>query len=111
MQLLPKEGWRYAALLVLLFAIAAVAVREVLRYIEPMVPEQEFLVASAVIASLMLGFMLIAGAFGLWAIRFSAEAESTRRIGGLVDRMDYIRDGVVAIDRHGVITGLNPTAV
>jgi nitrogen-specific signal transduction histidine kinase/CheY-like chemotaxis protein len=110
MQLLPREGWRYAALLVLLFAIAAVATHETLGYLEPRIPEHDFLVTSVLIASLMLGFMLIAGAFGLWTIRFSAEAESTRRIGDIVDRMDYIRDGVLAINRRGVITGLNPTA-
>ncbi len=109
-RLLPKEGWRYAALLVLLFAIAAVATREVIRYIETRIPAQEILAASAIVASLTLGLMLIAGAFGLWAIRFSAEAESIRRIGGLVDHMHYIRDGVIAVNRHGIISGVNPAA-
>lgn len=107
---LQKESARYALLLVVLLATAAVAVMATLGYISDLVPLHEQVIIAAIIWALTLGFMLIAGAFGLWAIHFAAETESLRRLGRMVDAMDYIRDGVVALDRQGRITGLNPAA-
>ncbi len=112
MQILPKAGWRYAALLILLFAIAAVAVREILVFMEPpRIPDvTDYRLFAILLSALTFGFMLIASAFGLWAIRFSAEAESVRSVSTIVSTMDYIHDGVIAIDRRGLITAFNPTA-
>jgi len=112
MRVLPKAGWGYATLLILLFAIAAVAVREILRFMEPpRIPDiDDYRLFAALISALTFGFMLIASAFGLWAIRFSAEAESIKSVSAVVTGMDYIHDGVIAIDRHGVITAFNPAA-
>ena len=110
MQPLPKEGTRYAFLLVLLFAIAALATKAIIDYIGPLVGIRELRTITIVVCALTMGLMLISGAYGLWAIRFSTEAESLRRLGSLVDAMDYIRDGVLAIDRQGHITGRNPAA-
>jgi len=110
MQPLPKEGVRYAFLLILLFAIAALATKATIDYIVPLVGDKELHIITVVVCSLTLGLMLISGAFGVWAIRFSAEAESLRRLGRLVDAMTYIRDGVLALDRQGNITGQNPAA-
>ncbi len=111
MKWLQKESARYALLLVVLLATAAVAVVATLGYISDLVTPHEQLIIAAIIWALTMGFMLIAGAFGVWAIHFAAEAESLRRLGRMVDAMGYIRDGVVALDRHGRITGLNPAAV
>lgn len=110
MKWLQKESARYALLLVVLLAIAAIAVAATLGYIGDIVPPREQLIIAIIIWALTMGFMLIAGAFGVWAIHFAAEAESLRRLGRMVDAMDYIRDGVVALDRQGRITGLNPAA-
>jgi PAS domain-containing protein len=109
MRLLPKEAWGYAALLVLLCAIGSIAAWHSIAFVEGL-PGEEHRAVAAIIFTLTLGFMLIAGAFGLWATRFSAEAESRRRIGRLVDAMHYISDGVVVTDRRGRITGSNPAA-
>jgi len=111
MKWLQKESARYALLLVVLLAIAAVAVVATLGYIGDIVPPDEQLIVAIIIWALTMGFMLIAGAFGVWAIHFAAEAESLRRLGRMVDAMDYIRDGVLALDRQGRLTGLNPAAV
>lgn len=111
MKWLQKESVRYALLLVVLLATAAVAVIATLSYIGDIVPPQEQVIIDSIIWALTMGFMLIAGAFGVWAINFAAEAESLRRLGRMVDAMDYIRDGVVALDRQGHVTGLNPAAV
>jgi len=112
MKWLRKESARYALLLVLLLATATVAVLVTLSFMDDIVPHKGNLtVVTTAIWALTMGFMLIAGAFGLWAIHFAAETESLRRLGSLVDAMDYIRDGVVAIDRQGRITGMNPAAV
>ncbi len=111
MQLLPRAGWRYAALLILLFGIAAIAVREILVFMEPpRVRDADYLTIAILLCALTFGFMLIASAFGLWAIRFSAEAESVRSISTIVESMDYIHDGVVAIDRRGDVIAVNPAA-
>lgn len=110
MRLFQKEAVSYAVLLIVLFAIAALAVSHTLNYLSDQVPAREFRVAAALIWVLTLGFMLIAGAFGLWAIRFSAEAEGRRRVGRFVDAMDYLRDGLLAVDRKGRVTGSNPAA-
>ncbi len=106
----PKEGWRYAFLIVVLFAIAALATQETINYIAPRVADGEVKIVTLLLCTLTLGLMLISGAFAVWSIRFASEAESLRRLGSLVDGMNYIRDGVLAIDPVGRITGLNPTA-
>jgi len=87
-----------------------VAVHHVIAYLETSISDSAYRVAGIAIWALTLGFMLIAGAFGLWAIQFSAESEGRRRIGQLVETIDYMSDGLVAIDRRGRITAMNPTA-
>lgn len=104
-------AFNYAVLLIILFAIAAVAVRQTLSFIESQqIPGDTTQILSSVIWTLTMGFMLIAGAFGLWAIKFSGEAESRRRISRFVDAMDYLQDGLFAVDKKGRITGSNPAA-
>jgi len=109
MRLWFRESSSYAVLLIILFSIAAIAVWQTILYLEGQMPSRDdFHVLTVILWTLTLGFMSIAGAFGLWAIRFSAEAESRRRIGLLVDAMDYLSDGLAAVDRKGRITGANP---
>lgn len=104
-----KSGiWSYATLLVILFAIAALAAYETISYVGEHVPEDIFQIVATLIWALSLGFMFIAGAFGLWAIQFSAVSEGRRRIGRFVDAMDYLRDGLVVLDAKGRLTGSNP---
>ena len=110
MRFFRREVWSYAVLLVILFCIASLATRATISHIESLIPDAEVGIASALVWSLTLGFMLIAGAFGLWAIKFSAESESRRRIGRFVDAMDYLSDGLLVVDRKGRITGSNPAA-
>ncbi|MBN2302421.1 MAG: hypothetical protein JXN60_07900 [Lentisphaerae bacterium] len=110
MKLFSKEATGYAVLLVILFAIATIAVWETISYLEQLLPNKQFRIITVIVWSITLGFMFIAGAFGLWAIQFSAAAESRRRIGRLVDTMHYISDGILAIDHRGRITGSNPAA-
>ncbi|MFC1462921.1 hypothetical protein ACFLQU_04865, partial [Verrucomicrobiota bacterium] len=109
MRLFQKETWSYAILLIILFAIAAVAVSQVLAYLEYQTTA-DFKIVTIVMIALTLGFMLIAGAFGLWAIQFAGEAESRRRIGQLIGAMDYLNDGLLAVDKKARITSTNPTA-
>ncbi|MFH0880883.1 MAG: hypothetical protein V2A34_14300, partial [Lentisphaerota bacterium] len=61
------------------------------------------------ILALTMGFLFLAGALGLWAIRSTSERESRRRIGRFVDAMDYLSDGLIALDRKGHMTGSNPS--
>lgn len=109
MRFFQKETWSYAILLIILFAIAAVAVSQVLAYLEHQTTA-DLRIVTIVMIALTLGFMLIAGAFGLWAIQFSGEAESRRRIGQLVGTMDYLNDGLLTVDKRARITSTNPTA-
>ena len=110
MKPVPKGVWSYAILLVVLFAIASIAVWHTIAFLEERLPAKDYGLAAGLISSISLGFMLIAAAFGLWAIRFSSEAESLRRIGRVVETMDYLSDGLLAVDRKGRVTGSNPAA-
>jgi nitrogen-specific signal transduction histidine kinase len=111
MRFFRTEVWSYAVLLIILFAIATIAVRTTLAYIGEQVPiDSNYRVVVAVMWSLTLGFMLIAGSYGLWAIKFAGESEARKRVGRLVDTMDYLRDGLLAVDEKGRITGSNPAA-
>ena len=110
MKLFQREASAYAVLLIVLFAMAALAVSRTLDHIGTYVSGDELQLITIAMSALTLGFMMIAGAFGLWAIRFSAEAEARRRIGGLLESMDYIKDGLIAIDNKGRITSLSPIA-
>jgi PAS domain-containing protein len=110
MKSMPREAWRYAVLLIVLFAIATVTVHSILAYLSEGLTREHFNVVTVLMFSLTLGFMLIAGAFGLWAVRFSAEAESRRRIGRFVDAMDYLSDGLITLDAKARIRAANPAA-
>jgi len=110
MKLVFKETWGYAVLLVILFCIAAIAVGSTLSYLHGLVPAREIASVSLLIWSLTLGFMFIAGAFGLFVIQFSAESEGRRRVGRFVDAMDYLQDGLLAVDRKGRVNGMNAAA-
>ena len=85
MKPVPKGVWSYAILLVVLFAVASIAVWHTIAFLEERLPAKDYGLAAGLISSISLGFMLIAAAFGLWAIRFSSEAESLRRIGRVVE--------------------------
>lgn len=112
MTFFPKSAWRYAVLIIILFAIVAVTSAFIISYLEELMRdaryEQTIQVVSFAIWALTLGVMFLAGALGLWAIRSTAEIESRRRIGRFVNAMDYLRDGLVVLDRKGRITAFNP---
>ena len=110
MKSILKEAWSYAILLIILFVIAALAVSETIDFIKNLVSPEDYRVITTLVWTTTLGFMFIAGAFGLWAIQLSAESEGQRRISRFVDAMDYITDSLLIVDRKGKITGSNPKA-
>ena len=120
MTIAPHGVWRYAVLIVLLLMIAAIAARETVQSISEMVIQartgpavsEEHLLRVVVlpILALTMGLLFLAGALGVWAIRSTAQVEGRRRIGRFVDAMDYLRDGVLAVDQKGRVTGMNPAA-
>ncbi len=106
-----KESFRYCALLILLLTMAAVAVAVTINFLDNAVPNSsDRLYLTIAIWTLTLGFMLIAGAFGLWTIHFATEAASLRSISRLVDHLDNVRDAIIALDRQGRIIGMNAAA-
>ncbi|MDP2990123.1 MAG: hypothetical protein Q8O57_06105, partial [Kiritimatiellota bacterium] len=114
MTFLPKSAWRYAILIIILFAIVAVASMTIISYLQDQITEQTATETikqlSIAIWALTMGCMFLAGALGLWAIRSTAEIEGRRRIGRFVDTMDYMSDGLMAIDGKGHVRGSNPAA-
>ncbi|MFH1968735.1 MAG: histidine kinase dimerization/phospho-acceptor domain-containing protein [Verrucomicrobiota bacterium] len=114
MTFLPKSAWRYAVLIIILFAIVAVASITIISYLQDQITEQTATETikqlSIAIWALTMGCMFLAGALGLWAIRSTAEIEGRRRIGRFVDTMDYLSDGLLAIDGKGHVRGSNPAA-
>ncbi|MDO9541701.1 MAG: hypothetical protein Q7J98_05205, partial [Kiritimatiellia bacterium] len=114
MKLFPRGAWRYAVLLVILFSIAAIATWQVIDFTTErfLQPEYESAVRgfSLAIWSLTMGLMFLAGALGLLAISTTAEHESRHRIANIVSRMNYLSDGLLALDYQGRVMGAN-TAV
>ncbi|MFH1476752.1 MAG: histidine kinase dimerization/phospho-acceptor domain-containing protein [Verrucomicrobiota bacterium] len=114
MTFLPKSVWRYAILIIILFAIVAVASVTIISYLQDQITEQTAAETikqlSIAIWALTMGCMFMAGALGLWAIRSIAEIEGRRRIGRFVDTMDYLSDGLLAVDGKGLVRGSNPAA-
>ncbi len=103
-----REAGQYALLLILLFGIAAIAVWQSLEFVSKRIEGEDLVIISTLIYAITFGYMLIAGAFGIWAIKFASEAEGRRRVGGLIEAMDYMRDGLLTMDRKGRISGSNP---
>lgn len=114
MNVFPRSAGRYVLLIVILFAIVAVASRFIIAHLCESFPqpehEQVIGELSVAILALTFGCLFLAGALGLWAIRSASEIEGRRRIGRFVDAMDYLSDGLLALDRAGRITGSNPAA-
>jgi two-component system, cell cycle sensor histidine kinase and response regulator CckA len=112
--------WRYPLLIVLLFVIAGLASRETISSITALlaeakggvdIPEEITMrIVTIPILALTMGFLFLAGALGIWAIRSTAIMEGRRRVGRFVDAMDYLSDGLLAVDRRGRVTGSNPAA-
>jgi len=120
MSWLPRGIWRYGILVVLLLVIAAVASNETISSITDFVEQVEsgaqishgilVRIITIPILALTMGFLFLAGALGVWAIRSTAQIEGRRRIGRFVDAMDYFSDGILALDHMGIVRGMNPAA-
>ncbi len=110
MKLFTKESSNYAVLMVVLFAIAAIAVWQAISFLHERVPDTDVGLITAMLWAISMGFMLIAGAFGLWSIQFAAYAESRRRISEIVSTMDYLQDGLLAVDKYDRAIACNPAA-
>jgi signal transduction histidine kinase/CheY-like chemotaxis protein len=120
MKLVPKGMAGYGILVVLLFMIAAIAARETISNIQELVNDansgrvisDELLerVVTWPVLALTGGLLFLAGALGIWMIRSVAIRESRMRVGRFVDAMDYLKDGVVVLDRRARIVGMNPAA-
>jgi nitrogen-specific signal transduction histidine kinase/CheY-like chemotaxis protein len=111
--------WRYALLVVFLFVIAGFASLETISSITALleaaggssIPDEiKIRIVTVPILALTMGFLFLAGALGIWAIRSTAIIEGRRRVGRFVDAMDYLSDGLLAVDRSGRVTGSNPAA-
>lgn len=114
MTFFPQSAWRYAVLIIILFAIVAVTSMNIISYLQDQITEQTTTETikqlSIAIWALTMGCLFLAGALGLWAIRSTAEIEGRRRIGRFVDTMGYLSDGLLAIDGKGHVRGSNPAA-
>ncbi len=110
--ILPKGALRYGLQIVMLFIIAAVTAVLIIAHIEELIFEQDaeetIRQLNVGIWSLTMGFMFLAGALGLWAIRSTVETEGRRRIGTFVNAMDQLSDGLFVLDDSGAMLGSNP---
>lgn len=112
MKLFPKGSLGYAILLIILFSLAAVATKSVVDLAAERVLDYEHYVReiSLAIWLLTMGFMFLAGALGLWGISATAEYESRYRIARIVNTMNNLADGLLALDYQGYVKGANPAA-
>jgi PAS domain-containing protein len=106
--------WRYAIQVILLLAVAGIASKLAMDALarHPGLREAEEALNSIAVTlfSLTFGFLFLTGGFGIWAIRTTNEIEGRRRIGRFVDEMGYLSDPLLAVDRRGRVTGMNPSA-
>ena len=117
MRSFPRTIWQYATLLILLFVIASVAAWTTisdLYSLSDLIPDSsEYSRALDLITfkiwAQTMGLLLIAGAFGLWAIKFSAEFESRRRIAQMVEGMNFMNDGLLLLDKNDQVVATNPS--
>ena len=120
MRWFPSGAWRFALMLLLLLILAALASLSTVQYLESLLSETTHRSPDELqnsvrgivltVLALTMGFLFLAGALGLWAIRSTSQIESRRRIGRFVDAMDYLSDGLLSLDAKGRITGMNPAA-
>ncbi|MBI2440784.1 MAG: hypothetical protein HYV35_05365 [Lentisphaerae bacterium] len=114
MTFLPQSAWRYAVLIIILFAIVAVAATTIISELQDQIGRQPTAETarqlSIAIWALTMGCLFLAGALGLWAIRSTTEIEGRRRVGRFVDTMDFLGDGLLAVDSKGRVRGGNPAA-
>lgn len=108
---ISRGSWQYGILLIILFATATVAVRTTLINLNASMAEGHYGEAikhtSFAVWALTMGFMFIAGAFGLWAIRFAGIAETRHRIARIIEAMDNIEDWLIAVDTQGKLISHN----
>lgn len=111
MKYFPRGTWGYAILLVVLFAIAAIATQRVVDFTAERFDAPEYAPAvqafSLAIWLLTMGFMFLSGALGLLAISSTAEYETRHRLARIVNTMNSIADGLLVVDARGQIRGAN----
>lgn len=115
MRSLPQAIWQYATFLILLFVIASISawttISDIYAATDLVSNPEDYSRAIDMITfkvwAQTMGFLLISGAFGLWAIKFSADAESRRRVAQFVESMDYMTDGLLLLDNSGRILATN----
>ena len=120
MRWFPSGAWRFALMLLPLLILAALASLSTVQYLESQLstsmyqgPEKWMDSVRGItltILALTMGFLFLAGALGIWAIRSTSQIESRRRISRFVDAMDYLSDGLLTLDAKGRVTGMNPAA-
>jgi signal transduction histidine kinase len=104
-----RDAIRIAILLTILFSIASVAVRGTISVLDdiPGNMETKAIITFGILA-ITFAFMCIAGAIGVWGIRYSVARESRRRVGRFVDELASIHDGIMTLGRDGKAIGSNP---
>jgi signal transduction histidine kinase len=114
-----KGIWRFTLMLIGLMIIVALSHIGIINILEEKIDtitsslaaRQELIkYISITLFCLTTGYIILTGALGLWIIRSIVEIEARRKIARFVDAMDYLSDGIVAVDRKSKIHGANPAA-
>ncbi len=114
MKSVPRESWWYGLGLVLLFSLAAAATITVIRSVDTLIENQDYENARRISMVgtwfLTMGFMFLSAGLGMWAIRYAAYKAGLRRLGSFISAMDYLHDGLVALNSRGLVVSANPAA-
>lgn len=109
-----RGEWQYAKFVLALLIIAGLSTKWAIagleRYPELAGNHHLLSILAMTILSLTVGFLFLAGAFGIWAIRSTQAVEGRRRYIQLIDDMDYLSDGIVLVDPEGRIHAMNAAA-
>jgi len=109
-----RASWQYALLIIALLTLASLASLSVVLFLDwhpSLRAHQEALsILNLMLLLLFMGFLFLAGALGLWGVNTVAEREGQRKVGRVVDAMDFVSDALIVLDRQGVVVGCNPSA-
>ena len=113
-EMIRNGEWRYAALVLVLLVLGGLAAKYVISLLvgHLSIATDDTSISRLTFATIALisGFLFLVGAFGIWAIQSTVANEGRKRIGRLVDDMDYLTDGMIVVDHVGGVSGMNSAA-
>ena len=105
MRRLNSAQWRILLPLFLLLALLGMAPVAMLNFLQQQTNMElsQFRVLQLSLILLTGGVLFLTGGLGVWIFRLTLREEGRKRIGRFVEAMHYMADGLLVLDRRGVL--------